>query len=80
MLLPLKFVMGAVVGACSTYLYKDESARTWVQDTGSKLKSGVTGLFSRKKTVDSSDEVVQQESVVEAATVAVDDVVVGAAK
>ncbi len=44
MVFPVNFVVGAVVGAVSTYLYKDEASKKWFRDTGSKLKNRVCSV------------------------------------
>ncbi len=41
MIIPVNFVVGAVVGAVSTYVYKDEACKKWFRDTGTKLKNRV---------------------------------------
>lgn len=50
MIFPLNFVVGAAVGAATTYVYKDEAARQWVNEKGSKLKGSLS--FSKKKAID----------------------------
>jgi hypothetical protein len=44
MYIPFPFIVGAVVGAVLTYVYKDHSSRQWLSDTGGKIKS-TTGSF-----------------------------------
>ncbi len=39
MIIPVNFVVGAVVVAVSTYIYKDEACKKWFRDTGTKLKN-----------------------------------------
>ncbi|NOY73325.1 MAG: hypothetical protein GXP14_13325 [Gammaproteobacteria bacterium] len=39
MIIPVNFVVGAVVVAVSTYIYKDEACKKWFCDTGTKLKN-----------------------------------------
>jgi len=41
MIIPFNFVVGAVVAAVSTYVYKDEACKKWFRDTGTKLKNCV---------------------------------------
>lgn len=56
MIIPANFVAGALVGAVSTYVFKDDTSRTWLKDTGNKLKKGgssVIGKFKKKKADDS---------------------------
>ncbi len=51
MIVPANFVVGAVVGAVSTYVFKDEPAKEWFKDTGSKIKessSSFIGSFKKK--------------------------------
>jgi hypothetical protein len=63
---PLPFVIGAAVGATGTYVYKDEPAKQWVQDTSKKLKeAAVSFMDSMKKQPEE-----QAEASVEAATAA----------
>ncbi len=50
MIFPLNFVVGAAVGAATTYVYKDEAARQWVNEKSSKLKGSLS--FSKKKAID----------------------------
>jgi len=55
MVIPMNFVIGAAVGAITTYVLKDDTAKQWVKDTGSKVKSGassLTGVFKKKATED----------------------------
>ncbi len=76
MLLPMKFVVGALVGACSTYIYKDANAREWAKNTGSKLGQSITALFANKKPVEAEAasevvvDVTATEPAVEGAAVA----------
>lgn len=63
---PLPFVVGAAIGATSTYVYKDEPAKQWVQDTSKKLKeAAVSFMDSMKKKPEEP-----AEASVEAATAA----------
>lgn len=39
MIIPTNFLIGAIVGAISTYLYKDEASKKWLRDKGKKLKN-----------------------------------------
>ncbi|MBO0615235.1 hypothetical protein [Thiothrix fructosivorans] len=46
---PVAFVVGAAVGATSTYVYKDEPAKQWVQDTSKKLKEAAVSFMDSMK-------------------------------
>lgn len=46
MIIPVNFIVGAVVGAVSTYLYKDEASKKWFRKTGSKVKNSVCSVVS----------------------------------
>jgi len=55
MIIPLNFVIGAAAGAVTTYVVKDDSAKQWIKNAGSKIKSGassVTGMFRKKSKED----------------------------
>jgi hypothetical protein len=54
MIIPMNFVIGAAAGAVTTYVLKDDTAKKWVKDAGSKIKSGagsVTGVFKKKENI-----------------------------
>lgn len=57
-MIPLNFVIGAVAGAVTTYVLKDNSAKQWVKDTGSKVSNKVTDLFKKKSKEDGVDDVI----------------------
>lgn len=42
---PVTFVVGAAVGAATTYVYKDEPAQQKLIVTGKKLKEGVSSFI-----------------------------------
>lgn len=63
MAFPIPFVAGAVIGAVSTYVYKDEAAKQWFSDTSSKLKNSTKSLF--KKKTEATDSVAQNGEVIE---------------
>lgn len=69
MVIPLNFVAGAVVGAVSTYIYKDDSAKEWLRETGGKLKEGRNSFMAsfKKKDNDDSAETISDADKVEAA-------------
>ena len=73
---PANFVIGAAVGAATTYIFKDEPAKQKLIETGKNLKEGTRSFiasFRKKPETESGDmvEVVTEE--VPAETV-VDDV------
>lgn len=54
-MIPITFVAGAAAGAVTTYILKDDTAKQWSKDTGSKIKnsiksgaSSVVGIFKKK--------------------------------
>ena len=79
MFIPANFAIGALVGAATAYVYKDESARGMISGLGSKAKQGFSKLRGKSKDVveEVSDQTVTNsdatESVVEAVEVASDD-------
>jgi len=63
---PANFVIGAAVGAATTYVFKDEPAKKKLIETGKKLKEGTSSFIAsfRKKPeieVDDAVEVVTEE-------------------
>jgi gas vesicle protein len=47
----MKFIMGAAIGAVTTYIYKDEKAKQWLDETNKKLKEKAGSFkasFSKK--------------------------------
>lgn len=46
---PMNFVVGAAVGAAATYVFKDESAKQWLSETGTKLKEGTSSFMASFK-------------------------------
>jgi len=52
MIFPINFVAGAVVGAVSTYIYKDETAQQWVKDKTDL----VTNMFKKKEEAEKVEE------------------------
>lgn len=73
MIFPINFITGFAVGAITTYVYKDEKAKSWLGNSSTKLKNGagsVASVFKKKPapetTEQQSAEVV--EGTVEAAT------------
>ncbi|EIJ36786.1 YtxH domain-containing protein [Thiothrix nivea] len=54
---PLNFVVGAAVGAATTYVYKDEPAKQWLSETGNKLKEGANSFMAsfKKKSEDTTE-------------------------
>ncbi len=67
MIIPINFVIGAAVGAVTTYVLKDESAKQWVKDTGNKLKDG-TGSFMasfKKQPEEGSESIAESGEVIE---------------
>lgn len=51
MIFPINFITGFAVGAITTYVYKDEKAKTWLGNSSAKLKNGassVTSVFKKK--------------------------------
>lgn len=68
---PLNLVVGAAVGAAVTYVYKDEPAKQWLRESGSKLKEGASSFvtsFKKKPAaqVETSAEAVSAEETKEA--------------
>lgn len=63
MVIPLNFVAGAVIGAVTTYVYKDDSSKEWLRETGNKLKEGTSSFMSsfKKKADDTSESVIEVE-------------------
>ncbi|OQX16347.1 MAG: hypothetical protein BWK73_03890 [Thiothrix lacustris] len=54
MLLTLKFISGAALGAVTTYVYKDEASKQWLDERSKKLKDKTTSLLTvfKKKPAD----------------------------
>jgi len=44
MFIPMNFAIGVIMGAAAAYIYKDDSAKKALNDTGSKVKN----LFKKK--------------------------------
>lgn len=42
----MSLVAGMVIGAVTTYVYKDDSAKSWLSDKGNKIKTGAGSLLS----------------------------------
>jgi uncharacterized membrane protein len=60
MIIPMNFVIGAAAGAVTTYVLKDDSAKQWAKDAGSKIKSGassLTGIFKKKPKEEVTEDV-----------------------
>ncbi|MGB5598222.1 hypothetical protein J9253_15895 [Thiothrix litoralis] len=55
---PLNFVVGAAVGAVTTYVYKDDNAKQWLNETSEKLKNGVSSFMAsfQKKAEDKAED------------------------
>lgn len=56
MLLTLKFLSGAALGAVTTYVYKDESSKQWLGERSKKLKDKAGSLLTvfKKKPADAA--------------------------
>lgn len=66
MVIPVNFIVGAAVGAVSTYVYKDEAAREWISDTTSKVKEKSSSFIaSFKKKKDDADTDAQNVEIAE---------------
>jgi uncharacterized membrane protein len=67
MIFPANFVAGALIGAVSTYVLKDESARTWIKDTGDKIKERGSSFITsfKKKPEESTEASTEKENVIE---------------
>lgn len=75
---PINFVVGAAVGAAATYVFKDDSAKQWLSDTGVKLKEGarsLTSSFKKQPPEQADDTIVAVETAEAAETVEVAEVV-----
>ncbi|WMP19455.1 hypothetical protein [Thiothrix lacustris] len=71
MILPLKFITGAAIGAVSTYVYKDEKAKQWLTESSKQLKEKTASLIDslKKKPVDDAVEPAKQAATVAEGTV-----------
>ncbi|QLQ31895.1 MAG: hypothetical protein HZT40_10185 [Candidatus Thiothrix singaporensis] len=67
---PLNFLVGAAIGAASTYVYKDEPAKNWVTDTSKKLKDAASSFMESMKTKPEVEETMEAAAVETAAVVA----------
>lgn len=67
---PLNFLVGAAIGAASTYVYKDEPAKNWVTDTSKKLKDAASSFMDSMKTKPAAEETMEAAAVETAAVVA----------
>ena len=58
---PANFVIGAAVGAATTYVFKDEPAKQKLIASGRKLKEGASSFMAsfRKKPEIEADDVVE---------------------
>ena len=67
MIIPANFVVGALVGAVSTYVFKDEPAKEWLKDTRGKIKEGGSSFIAsfKKKEDDSAAEIIEKGEVIE---------------
>lgn len=67
MIIPANFVAGALVGAVSTYVVKDDTAKTWLKNTGNKLKKGGSSVISpfKKKKADDDNEAAKKGEVID---------------
>lgn len=57
----LNFIVGAAVGAVATYVFKDEQAKQWLDDTSKKLQEGAASFMDsfKKKPEETAAEAVQ---------------------
>lgn len=69
-MLPVNLVIGGVIGAVTTYVYKDEKANKWAVETGKKLKEGGISFLStfKKKPVEATEATPKTVEIVETAT------------
>ncbi|CAA6807703.1 MAG: Unknown protein [uncultured Thiotrichaceae bacterium] len=73
--IPMNFVVGAAVGAATTYVFKDDSAKQWLSETGGKLKEGSSSFIAsfKKKPEEQAEDVVETvEAVAESAAESVE--------
>ena len=61
----IPFIIGAAVGTAVTYVYKDDSSKQMLKDTGSKVTGGVSALTGKvtslfKKSDDELEEVTEE--------------------
>ncbi|CAA6828320.1 MAG: Unknown protein [uncultured Thiotrichaceae bacterium] len=63
MVIPMNFVVGAVIGAVSTYVYKDDTAKEWIKETGGKIKDGSSSFMTsfKKKAVEEPSESIAEK-------------------
>lgn len=63
-MLPIGILAGAAIGAATTYVYKDESARQWLSDTAGQaadsVKSGAQSVMSMFNTTEEAVETVAE--------------------
>ncbi len=67
MIIPANFVVGALVGAVSTYVFKDEPAKEWLKDTRGKIKEGGRSFIEsfKKKEDDSVAKETEKGEIIE---------------